>query len=170
MNSENDDKETLLQTTSQDRMDIKYDKSEPFDIERVSIADTQERPLPIPSFISEQRTLYEKSKIFRIICCCCAKRFNHNVISNIKNKELKAYYKIKSLASQLFDDDNSQHKESLKFLYILCINKEMNGDFRSMEWKRIGFQVRILTNIHIDIRQIIQLQILEGLVIFLYSF
>lgn len=150
MNSEIDDKETLLQTTSQERIDFKYDKSEPFDIERVSISDTQERPLPIPAFIIEQRTLYEKSKCFRIMCCCCTKRFNQYAISNIKNKELKAYYKIKSLASQLFDEDNSQHKESLKFLYILCINKEMNGDFRNIEWKNIGFQVRISKNIHID--------------------
>jgi hypothetical protein len=150
LNLLSDDKETLLPTTNHETIHIEYEKSEPFDIEGSQYtSESRERPPRIPSFLLEQRSLYEKSKSFRIFCCCCAKRYKQNMISNIKNKELRIYYKIKSLACQLFDENIAQHKESLKFLYMMCINKDMNNDCRAVEWKKVGFQVR-LSYIHVN--------------------
>lgn len=173
MSSYNDDKEILLPDNSNRTTKVDYE-SEPFDIER-SFIDEQERPLPLPSFIQNQKTIYEKSRSIAFLLSCCAKGYKKNLTHSIKNKELKIYYKLKSLATQLFDETNSQHKESLKFLYMLCLNKEItsDGDYRSIEWKKIGFQVKfeiylLLSNILYDYRQIIQQQTFEDLAIFLY--
>jgi len=146
MGSQNDDRESLIPIENNRSTHGTYERSEPFDIEG-SYVDSQERPFPIPSFITKQKTLYEKSKCIRFIFFCCSKSLKQNLISNIKNKELKVYYKIKSLASQLFDENNIHHKESLKFLYMICINKEITNeeDHKTIEWKKVGFQVKFYT-------------------------
>ena len=152
MKRENEDKEILLPVTNYktiENIDTVAYNHEPFDIEG-SFTDARERPLPIPIFISNQQTFYEKSKCLRLLCCCYTKKYSRSSISNIKNKELKVYYKLKALASQLFDENNTQHKESLKFLAMLCINKEMAEDFKMTEWKRIGFQVTPFCLIFLD--------------------
>jgi len=140
MNSENDDRETLLPIKS---LKSNYKPSEPFGIEG-AVLNPDERPLPVPSFITQQKTLYEKSKFLRILCCCSKKKYRDVLISNINNHELAVYYKLKYLASQLFDENNSQHKESLKLLYLTCIDKDMTENLRTIEWKTVGFQVNIL--------------------------
>jgi hypothetical protein len=112
-------------------------RREPFDIERVNT----ERPIIIPKFISNQISIFEKSKflgLFSCICCCSRKRIT---TKDFSYSELTTYYDLKQIAMQNYDTTNFNHEESLKILYIICIKTEITNDLKNKEWKQIGFQV-----------------------------
>ena len=134
--NQEDDRKVLLEP-NQSRQEF-------FDVER-NHGGTHERPLPVPNFIKKQKSGLETSKLLKCICCCkiicCPLSYRRNLLSDIKNKELGVYYTLKSLSNQLYEEDNPSHEESLKFLYITCLNSNPSEDLRSKEWTKLGFQV-----------------------------
>jgi hypothetical protein len=159
LNNENDEKKGLLESRSIPQ--------EFFDIERVQSV-SQQRPMLVPNFIKNQSSLLERSKFIKCICCCqilcCPKSYQKNLTSNISNKELLVYYNFKSLAAQIYDEENSSHEESLRFLHVICLPSEPSVDLRSKEWTKLGFQVKIFYS-----RVKIHGQISEVLDTWLYS-
>lgn len=132
-----EEKEKLMETKQ---------KQEPFDkydIERGSNA-SQDRPWPIPRFIETQMTIFERSKCVKYMCFCCLPCVNKNYyVSNISRRELNSYYKLLAIAIQPYNEKVVYHEDSLKNLYLNCFKSELTDDLRNMEWKNIGFQVKI---------------------------
>lgn len=62
---------------------------------------------------------------------------------NIKEKDLKTYHQLKAIASLDYNQDNTAHEESLKFLYLKTINSDLCKDLTSAQWEDIGFNVSI---------------------------
>jgi hypothetical protein len=138
LNNDNDEKKGLLENHKVPQ--------EFFDIERVQSV-SQQRPMLVPKFIQDQTSLLERSKFVKCICCmqivCCPQSYKKNLTSNIPNKDLFVYYNMKSLAAQIYDDENPSHEESLRFLHVICLSSEPSVDLRSKEWTKLGFQVKI---------------------------
>jgi hypothetical protein len=130
LKEEEDDREKLISKSP-------MIKQENFDIEHAN-----ERVLPLPGFISNQTSIFEKSKGIRILCCCfkCCCHSKKNSTEEIPNKEIVAYYSLKAVAVQSYDQLNQRHEDSLKMLFLTCLGTEIPEDLRSKEWKTVGFQ------------------------------
>jgi len=108
-----------------------------YDIEENQV----KRPMKIPKFIYNNRGNCEKI-CSKILCC---KKFKP--LENIRQEELKAYYRLKDMAILQYDENNSDHENSLKNLFIAALNVDLTHNLESVEWKSIGFQVNIKINI-----------------------
>jgi len=94
--------------------------------------------LKVPEFLIKQRGIWFKTKGFLI---CCKSKFPS--LDRINQEELSVYYKLKNLAVILYCENNTEHEENLKKLYLNSLNVEISNNLESAEWKSIGFQVRI---------------------------
>jgi hypothetical protein len=139
-NNEESDKTKLLEEMEENKENAETSRPETFDIER-SHANSHDRPLPVPKFILDQMTIFEKSKCYRIFCCCFSRCYEKYKIYKIKNRELGVYYGLKNIAIQSYDESNKFHEDSLKILYSICIKTEYSADLKTNDWKNIGFQV-----------------------------
>ena len=94
----------------------------------------------VPTFLKNQMTITEKSSIlnfFSNLFCISSKQ---KKIQDINDEELEIFYELKSLAFTNYDENDSNHEQSLRFLYLSTIKGDLTNDLITDEWKILGFE------------------------------
>jgi hypothetical protein len=94
----------------------------------------------VPTFLKNQMTITEKSSIlnfFSNLFCISSKQ---KKIQDINDEELEVFYELKNLAFTNYDENDSNHEQSLRFLYLSTIKGDLTNDLITDEWKIIGFE------------------------------
>lgn len=132
-----DEKNNLLETQM-------IGKNHVFDIDGTYL--TFDKQYKVPEFIVKKQSFLEKSKLAKVFCCCMFLCIDYQKIkiSNIPLRDLEAYYNLKQLSSQHYDENNKMHEESLSILYINIFKTDPPQDLRHSNWKNVGFQVNFI--------------------------
>lgn len=93
----------------------------------------------IPQFIMAQ----EKNFLWKCCCFLCKSHEKYD-LNNIDGADLKSYYELRNIAVQKYIPTIQKHEESLKFLFLSCLNCNLNNDLISSEWLKVGFKVKII--------------------------
>ena len=94
----------------------------------------------VPTFLKNQMTMTEKSSIlnfFSNLFCISSKQ---KKIQDINDEELEVFYELKNLAFTNYDENDSNHEQSLRFLYLSTIKGDLTNDLITDEWKILGFE------------------------------
>ena len=94
----------------------------------------------VPTFLQKQMTITEKSSIlnfFSNLFCISSKQ---KKIRDISEEELEVFYELKNLAFTNYDENDSNHEQSLRFLYLSLIKGDLTNDLITDEWKTLGFE------------------------------
>jgi hypothetical protein len=127
-NNANDDKENEYLLSQYKEEGSNYDIEE----------NNTVKPLKIPGFIKEENNCC--NNLIEFLFC-------KSKTQKINQKELKAYYMLKEIALISYDQNNSDHENTLKNLFKISLNCELTENLETVEWKSLGFQVIIIIKI-----------------------
>lgn len=92
----------------------------------------------MPKFLLTQVTGCEKFSSKCCCCCCFRKRVGYR-IEDIEETDLLVYGSFKLKAAQVYNQDDSSHENSLRFLYIQTLSCDITPKLINERWKEIGF-------------------------------